>query len=238
MSLPILQGIGVAVAGIGEVQPTWPTHQPGDLGVLYVQTGNEVATLSDARGFVEIPNSSQGVGTPGALGSTRLTVFLCRATGAMAAPTVADSGNHQLARIFTLRNVRRAGIPYDDVAGDTAASSTSVSIPGGATTVPDCLIAAMVADAIDATGPRGSDWANADLGSVTEAIESGTGSGNGGGVIVVTGEKVVPGAFGATTGTLSPASAQARVMIAFAGEDPVGHKSGHVTGHIVGHIKP
>lgn len=237
--LPVFQAAGTLEAGIAALPVPWPAHEQGDIALLFVQTANEAVTLSDAQGFVEVPDSPQGTGVAGAAGSVRLAVFWCRATSdAMAAPTVADSGNHQIARILTFRECVRTGNPYDVTAGDTGASNTAVTIPGDTTTRPDCLVLAIVADAIDLGGARFSGAANASLANLTELVDSGSTSGTGGGISVVAGSKTSAGAVNATTGTLSSASAQARMLIALvgrqAGSEP-GHDGGHLTGHVSGH---
>lgn len=125
-----------------------------------------------------------------------------------------DPGNHLLVRIFAYRNVREDGNPIDVEAGDTAASSTSVAIPGATTTGPNRTVVAAVADATDATGARLSAAANANLVGTAEQADFGTIQGTGGGIGVITGIKRVAGAYGNTTATLSTASAQARHSVA------------------------
>lgn len=215
MAIPVPQAIGGTQAGVGAVSPAWPTHETNDIGLLFVQTANQAVSLSDAQGFVEVPDSPQGTGTADTAGATRLAVFWCRATSAaMSSPTVADSGDHNIAFILTFRGCITTGNPYDVTAGDTGTSDTAVSVPGDTTTAADCLVVAACAHATDTGTAQFSGWANADLTDVAEFRDQANQAGHGGGIGVATGGKATAGAYGATTATLATASAQARLSIA------------------------
>jgi hypothetical protein len=228
MALPAFGAVGGTAAGVSTVQPAWPTHATDDIGLLFVQSANQVISLSDAQGFVQVPDSPQGTGTADTAGSTRLAVYWCRATsGAMAAPTVADSGDHVVGTIVTFRGCIATGNPWDVTAGDTGASNTAVSIPGDTTTVADCLIVMACAHGIDSAAVQFTDWANADLANLAERRDISTASGHGGGIGVATGEKATAGAYGVTTATLASASLQARMSIAL--KPPLGGATGKST---------
>lgn len=216
MSVPTLVAVGTHDQGTGAVVPAWPTHQADDVGILVVQSNNEA--IATPAGWTECPSSPQGVGTAGAIGATRIAAFWKRATsGAEAAPTVADTGDHTRARIIVFRGCETSGSPFDTSAGGTVASaSTAVSITGGTTSVAECLILAMVANGTDASNNQttAGGWANADLTNVTRITSGNTTIGNGGGVDAATGEKATAGAFGATTATLATASLQGFIMLA------------------------
>jgi regulation of enolase protein 1 (concanavalin A-like superfamily) len=215
-SAPTYQAAGSAVSGTGAITPTWPTHQSGDVALLVVESANQAISLSTAAGFVEVTNSPQGTGTAAGTAATRLAVYWKRAaSSAEANPTVADSGDHQIARIITFRGVVASGNPWDVTAGNVASSaSTSVSIPGATTTVANTLVAAIVARANDSSSAQASGWTNSNLTSLTERVDGGTTSGNGGGFAVATGVKATAGAYGTTTATLSTSSVQGRMSIA------------------------
>ncbi len=215
-SAPTYQAVGSAVSGTGAISPAWPTHQSGDVALLIVETANQAVTLSTPAGFVAVTNSPQGTGTAAGTSATRLTVFWKRATSsAEATPTVADSGDHQIARIITFRGVTASGNPWDVTAGNVASSaSRTVTIPGTTTTVANSLVVAIVARANDSSSSSASSWANSNLTSLTERIDGGTTSGNGGGFAVATGVKATAGATGNTTATLSSSSVQGRMCIA------------------------
>ena len=215
-SVPTYQAVGAAVGGTGAISPAWPTHQSGDVALLVVETANQAVTLSTAAGFTAVTNSPQGTGTAGGSSATRLTVFWKRATSsAEATPTIADSGDHQIAKIITFRGVTSSGDPWDITAGSVASSAgTSVSIPTVTTTVANTLVVTIVANATDTSSARTSGWTNSNLTSLTERMDNNTTNGNGGGFGVATGVKAAAGATGATTATLATSSVQGKMTIA------------------------
>jgi hypothetical protein len=218
VALPTYVGEGAVAGGQAAVSPAWPTtpaHQADDIGILMVETANETVSLSTPAGFTSLPAPNpQGTGTAAGLTATRLHLFWKRATSASeATPTVADSGNHNCAKIVVFRGCILTGDPWDIIAGDTGASSTSVAVPGGTTTVIDCLIAAFFTTANDGTNAF-AGGTNADLANVAERVDSGTTQGNGGSIGLITGEKATAGTFGTTTTTVAAAAVQARIMVA------------------------
>lgn len=215
--IPAFIAQGSVVSSTGDLTVPWPAgHQVDDIGLLFVQTSNQV--VATPSGWTVAPSSPQGTGTAGAAGSTRLSVFYRRATSAAEADVaVTDSGDHQRARIIIIRGCETSGSPFDTSAGDVQASAvTAVAIPGGTTTVAECLILAGVANATDVSSNQTTSggWTNADLANVTRIVTGNTTSGNGGGFDVASGEKATAGAFGATSVDLSTASAQGRIMLA------------------------
>lgn len=215
-AVPTFQAAGTAVASIAAVSPAWPVHAVDDIALLLVQTANEAVSLSTPAGFVQVANSPQGTGAAATKASTRLTVFWARATSTtMATPTVADSGNNQVAQIITFRGVIGTGNPWDVTAGDVlAAASTAFSIPGATTTVTNALVVAIVSNSRDATVPQSSGWTNADLSGVVEITDFNASVGNGGGFGAATGVKAAAGAYRSTTGSLANSSVQGRLSIA------------------------
>lgn len=216
MAAPAYQAIGTVVTGTGDITVAWPTHAADDIALLLVQTSNEAAVLGTPAGFVEIPDSPQGTGTAATAGSTRLTVFWCRATSSsMTSPVVTDPGNHAFGVILTVRGCITTGDPWDVTAGDTGTASATITIPGDTTTVAECLIVAMVAHPGDVSSSAlFSNWANASLVSITERLDFGFTDGTGGGFGAATGEKSTAGTVDATTATIISSVVQARIMIA------------------------
>ena len=201
---PAFQAAGGALSGTGTVSPVWPAHAVGDVALLFVESaGGEAATLSVPATFAAVANSPQatGAGTAG----TRITVFWARATSTtMATPTVADPGNHVYAQILTYRGVIAAGNPWDvTIGGVKAAASTSVTVTGVTTTVPNTLIVQAVARDDDNAAAAFSAQANANLTGIAERSDAGTTSGNGGGFAVWDGVMATAGATGNTTATVT-----------------------------------
>jgi hypothetical protein len=214
--IPKFQAAGAAVSNTIAVSPAWPSHVTGDIALLFVESANEAITLSTPAGFVEVTNSPQGTGVAAATTATRLAVFWCRATsGAMGAPTVTDPGDHVIAQILTFRGCTPSGNPFNISAGDTAAASTTVTVPGATSTAYACLVVLAAANPVDSASDQSiKNWVNANLANITEVASSNTISGNGGGFSVATGEFYTPGAYGSTTCTRLTSTVQGRMSIA------------------------
>lgn len=211
---PQFVSAGTVAEGTGAIVPALPVGiQINDIMLLFVESANEA--VSTPSGWTAVsPDSPQGTGTGGGTTSTRITVFWRRVTLTESAPTVADPGDHAIGQILAFRGCVTSGDPWDVTSGDTGASSTSVSIPGDTTTVANCLVVLVVANATDTATPQTSGYTNADLASLTERVDYNSIIGNGGGFAVVTGTKAAAGAYGATAATLATASVQGRMSIA------------------------
>jgi hypothetical protein len=213
--MPIPIGSGTEAQGQGDITPGLPPGiQKNDILLLTVETANE--SVPTPAGWQIVANSPQSIGTAAGAAATRLSKFWLRVppTGIVSAPLLVDVGDHQIARIRAYRNCIDTGNPWDITVGNTAASATAVSLPGGITTVPNCLVIQTVAFATDTASPQVSAFANADLTELTEVEDIATTSGNGGGFATVEGKKATAGPFGATTATLAGASVQARLTVA------------------------
>lgn len=152
MAAPTFQAAGAEVQGTGALTVNWPTHEVGDVALLFVESAHQAVSLTTANGFVAVTN--QGVGTAGNAAATQLSVFWCRATStSQASPVVADSGVRQTAFILTYRGCISSGNPWDAFTGDTDAGSTSVVIPGPTTTVVNTLLVAAVSNAAGVDDP-------------------------------------------------------------------------------------
>lgn len=218
MALPNYQAAGAAMQSAGGVSPAWPaSHNTNDIGFLFAGTANEVAVLTDAQGFAEITGSPVGLGVGGIAGSIRLSVFWCRAgTSNQSAPTFADAGDHISTRMITVRGGVATGYPVHLVTSDTVLIPDSgVTIPGGTTTIADCLILQLVGQSIDSTSNQVSPTTNPDLQGLTDLFETNTNTGVGGGFAFSYGGYPGPGTFSPSTGTMQNLpSTQVRMSIA------------------------
>ncbi len=206
--IPWFVAAGTAQSAVGAITVPWPTHQAGDVALLFVEScGGQAATLSTPAGFVNVTNSPQATGTGTA--GTRLTVFWCRATSSsMSSPTVANPGDHVYGRILTFRNVISTGDPWDVTAGGIKATvSFSTTCEAVTTTVDNTLIVLAASRDNDSTATAWANWTNANLTILTEQTDGGTTSGNGGGIGVATGFKLTAGDTGQTIGASTFATA-------------------------------
>lgn len=214
---PTFVAAGAVASGVGTIAPAIPAGVlANDILLLFVESANQTISLTTANGFAEVTTSPQGTGTAAGTAATRLAVYWKRATGSDSAPTVADSGDHQVGRIIAIRGCKTSGDPWNVTpAGDVAATaSTSVTIPGVTTSVNNCMIVVAVSNATDTTTAQTSAWTNSNLSSLTERIDSNATAGNGGGFGVATGILATAGATGSTTATLATSSVQGRMCIA------------------------
>jgi PKD repeat protein len=219
-STPTFVAAGTVKSGTGAIAPALPAGiATNDILLLFVETANQASSISNQNGgtWAEVTGSPQYTGTAGGTAATRLTAFWSRYNGTQGAPTVSDSGNHQIGRIVALRGATTSGNPWDVTAGGVEATAdTSGAIPGATTTVDKCLVVAAIATALpDATGTANfSAWANANLTSVTERTDNTANAGNGGGLAIATGEKATAGAYGSTAVTCATATTKAMLSLA------------------------
>lgn len=194
MALPTWAGVGAPSVAVGDIAPALPAGwAAGDIFLCYVETDDEAVTAS--AGWSEVPGSPQVVA-----GSVRLTTFWRRAVGGDVAPTISGVTNHKYGIVVGVRGCRTSGDPWDFIGADGSAIGASIGLPGGTTTVADCLIVGCIADGTDsASSTRFGSHGNASLASITERYDAGTTTGNGGGLGVFTGEKAVAGVVNTTT---------------------------------------
>jgi hypothetical protein len=213
MSAPNYQATGAAISAVGAV--AWPTHQANDIGLLVVEcAGNQSVSLSTANGFAELPSSPVTADSSSA--GTKLQVFWCRATSSsMASPVLSGAANHCWARIITIRGCPTSGNPWN-VSGTAskATASTTTTWPSITTIGANSLVLLLATRETDSAAAAWSLPVNTNLTSITEQVDDGTITGNGGGMVVATGVRAVPGSIGTTTATVT-SSLNAAIILAF-----------------------
>lgn len=187
----------------------------GDSLFAISMTANETIAIGDS-GWEEITSiSPQSLGTPGAAGGVRLTVYRQKtpATGSETTVAFTDSGDINYVVGFALRGSGGNLVEIDSYA--FGAATTGVIMPGPTTTVGDCLVTCLLATDRDSAGPTYSAETNANLVNLTERFDAGTGANSGGGLYIVTGEKATAGAVGNTSATRAAASGWVSAVVAF-----------------------
>lgn len=214
MAAPTRQAEGAFQAG-GAVQLTvpWPAHQTDDVALLVISSAGAIAALTTPAGFVEIPGSPQS--TTGLFGA----VFWCRATsGSMTSPVTGTGSNNISAVIVTARGCVNSGDPWDVISESVkAVTSTSTSITGDTTTDVDRLIYYLAARGSDFAANQYSGESDGTVTNLTERVDNGTVTGNGGGIGVWTADKAAAGAYGPMTATLANTSLELYWSIALKG---------------------
>lgn len=217
---PAYVAAGTIASGTGSITPALPAGlATGDILLLFVETANETSSVSNANGgtWAQVTASPQGTGTAGGSAATRLTAFWSRYNGTQGAPTLADSGNHQVARMIAIRGAAASGNPWDVTAGGVEATSdTSASVPGATTTVANTLVVIAVAGSLPDSNvtTNFSGWSNANLSSLTERTDDARNAGNGGALGIATGQKLAAGAYGNTASTLGSSATKGMISIA------------------------
>lgn len=213
MALPTFVAAGTVSASATAITPGIPAGSAaGDIFILAIET-TVPGTVTPPGSWAHVTGSPLQVGT-----DCRLTVLWLRAVGSDSAPTVADTGDHQLGRMIAVRGCIATGNPWDGTPGATtdAVRSTSCSIPTITTGVADCFVVGCIStDVPDSTGTAAfSSGANASLANFAERVDDHTSLGDGGAVGIFTGEKATAGVVSATTATCAASATKAHMQIA------------------------
>ncbi len=195
------QAVGAEVSSISEVSPVWPTHLANDIGIMVVETDGLGTTIT-ATGWTHVTGSPV-TDVASAAGSKLNILWKRAASNAEATVATNDSGNHQIARIYTFRGVTETGNPWDVVAtGIKNTASLTATAPSVTTTVANTLVLLIVGRPNDSNSiTHFGDFTNAGLGTITERGEGGGVSGSGGGFVLTTGTRAATGATGTSAST-------------------------------------
>jgi PKD repeat protein len=191
--MPTWISMGTHEAGVGTITPGLPAGRiEGDYLVMKTESqGAAPTSLSSAQGFVELDDSpiDSGQAAGSSLGLFARFVGDPAAEALLSAPTVADSGNHTQGVIHCLRGVDPT-TPIHAIA--TAIETNSVfdiALPSVVTSEDNCLILGIATTGQDSADPEFSGIACPSLANLTVRFNDGTTEGNGGGLLLVTGER-------------------------------------------------
>ncbi len=211
---PTPVAVGVAASGTTAITPAFPTGIAAD-DILITAAECEGVTAPGAytlpSGWAHVTGSPVQEGT-----NTRLWVIWRRYDGVFTAPSLGDSGDHNVGQMIAVRGCPTTGNPWDVVSSAVeAVSDTSATWPGVMTTVDDTLILEIIATGADiaSTAQLGA-LTNAAYTSITEWMDNWASSGNGGGIGMVSAVKAVKGATGQSTATLATASTKCLMTLA------------------------
>lgn len=198
MTLPVPVSVGAMASGSGPISVPWGAHQAGDFALLVIETGTSLDVVETPAGWTAIGAKVVG------LNNTTLGWLFYRfaASGAEANADAADPGDHWVGVILVYRGVNTTN-PINAFAGAMGASApTTVLYPTLFTTRPDCRIVNILFRAVDAAGPYSSAETNPTLANLVEQFDDGAVDGNGGGIVVITGEKAAKGYVDHTQATM------------------------------------
>ena len=213
---PAFQAVGAQIASTGAtVSAVWPTHLINDIGLVVIETSGNSANLTPPAGWAALP------GTPvtdvATTAGSKLHVWWKRAASAAEAAVATGAGtDHVLARLYTFRGCVTTGNPWNVITtGTKTTASTTATVPALTTTLDDTLITMIVGRPDDtASTTHFGVPVNANLTGLAEHGEAGTTSGNGGGFVVSSGVKALPGATGTSTLTKTVSTTDTYVVLA------------------------
>jgi hypothetical protein len=214
---PTVVAVGAAASSAAAITPAFPAGIAADDVLVTVAECEGVI----APGAYTLPSGwAHVIGSPVLQGTnTRLWVIWNRWDGAAAAPSLGDSGDHNVGRMIAIRGCPLSGNPWNVAAvAVEAISDTTATWPGVITTSDDCLILEIIATSADvaSTAQLGA-LSNGTGGytNITEQMDNWISTGNGGGIGMVSAEKAAKGATGQSTATLATAGFKALMTVAF-----------------------
>jgi hypothetical protein len=210
---PTVVNVGAVASGTTAITPALPASIAADDILVTVAECEGVTT----PGAYTLPTSWAHItGSPVQEGTnTRLWVIWRRYDGVFTAPSLGDSGDHNVGRMIAIRGCPTSGNPWDVVASAVEATSdTSATWPGVTTTVDDTLILEMIATGADIATAQLTTLTNGAYSSITKQMDNWMISGNGGGIGMFSGVKATKGATGQSTATITTASSKALMTLA------------------------
>lgn len=211
---PSVAAVGVSTSSLNAITPAFPA------GIAAGQTLLTVAECEGvtAPGAYTLPSGWAHVtGSPVLQGTnTRLWVIWALYDGVMTAPSLGDSGDHNIGQMIAIDGCPTTGNPWNVVATAVeAVSDTSATWPGVTTTVDDTLVLEIASTSADIGTAQISSLTNGNYTSITERMDAATTSGNGGVIVCYSGVKATAGATGQSTATLTTAGFKSLMTIAF-----------------------
>jgi hypothetical protein len=224
MATPNFQAVGTPAVSINATSVQWPAHLADDIGILVIETSGNGTTLNivTPSNWAAVPGSP--VTDLATTAGSKLQVWWKRASSSSeGAVSIPDSGDHQIARIYTFRNCIATGDPWDvTTTGNKTTASTTATVPAVETTVDDTLIVMIVGRPNDnASTTHFGVPVNSNLTDLADRGEAGTNTGNGGGFVLTTGVKAAAGNTGTSTLTKIASTTDTYMVIALKGSPVV-----------------
>ena len=204
------RSIGTYASGTGDVTPGLPAgYAANDVFLLHVE-GDGSASLSTPSGYTLINSDSGSDHTIALYGKV--------VSGSESAPTYTDTGNHTSA-VITCYSGCATTAPWEASATNALAGVT-VTFPAVTTLGPNRMIVMTVAWADTGLTAQLGGVTNGSIPTITEHIDDGHSSGNGGGLAIVSGIAAAAGTTGTSAAVL--ATGQRKGMITIALKPPAG----------------
>jgi hypothetical protein len=197
-----------AAAGTAAISVAWPSgHATGDLGILVVENASG-ETSGTPAGWTSIFSGVNDTASNFSM-SYRLAT-----SSAEAAVTVADSGNHQVGRIFVFRGVDQTTPIGATTSSTKTTASTTITFPSLTTLNANSIVLFAASNGVDATSNTHTSLSGGTgLTSVSSTYASNSTAGTGGGFGVAYATKATAGATGTPTITLGTTSQNVNFVI-------------------------
>ena len=208
-SAPTVRAVGTNVSNFLALTLLLPAGTvDNDLLIAFCENAND--------GTLTITDWTEVDCTPSTTGGAGLQIFTNVWTTGENLVTN-DSGNHQMCTIVGITTLTFDTADLIDVcvASQQASATTAKSITGGTTTCGfDLVFAALAVDLPDSgSSTEFSGETNASLANLTEQEDNTHTNGNGGGVLVISGDLETAGATGTTTDTAVTSSVNGSATI-------------------------
>ena len=211
---PSVVNVGAVASSASAITPAFPASISAN-DCLFTVAECEGITSPGAytlpSGWAHVTGSPIQEGT-----NTRLWVIWARYDGVFTAPSLGDSGDHNVGRMIAIRGCPTTGNPWDIASSATEATSdASATWPGVTTTVDDTLILEIISTGADvASTAQLGTLTNTNYTSITKQMDNWISTGNGGGFGMVTGIKATLGATGQSTATMATPSTKCLITLA------------------------
>lgn len=210
---PTVVAVGAAASGTGAITPALPAGIAPD-DILITAAECEGVTAPGAytlpAGWAHVTGSPVQQST-----NTRLWVIWSRYNGVATAPSLGDSGDHNIGRMIAVRGCPTTGNPWDVVSAATeAVVDATATWPGVTTTIPDTLILEIISTGADVSTAQLGTLTNPTYSSIVEQMDNWVIAGNGGGIGMVSATKATAGATGQSTATLTTAATKCLMTVA------------------------
>lgn len=212
-SAPSYSSFGGTASSAGTTAVSWPTEvEAGQLGIMVVETSGNDTTIS-LSGWTHFAGSPI-FDVADATGS-KLNVLWKFASSSESAISIPDVGDHFIAKIFTFTNVSSAVSNFVVSASTKTTASTTVTWPSLTSRCPNTRLVLVATRPNSSTSTTNfSGYTNTNLTSITEAAETGSVNGDGGGFTFVHAGFSTLGATGTTTATSVASTTNVLFMIA------------------------
>lgn len=218
---PVYVGAGGANSSTGSISVSWPGRKAGDLGILVIETSGNDATLTPT-GWTAFAGSPL-VDVADANGSKLQVLWRFAdsdATVTGVSESLADPGDHLVARIYSFRGVSQDVVPgRANAKTEKATASPIATFPSITTLAHSSIVVCVASHPSDTSSDLFSNFFNNTLTSTAAAPQSGTSSGNGGGFGLFYGLMPNLGATG--TGTVNMSSSLTNCALTFALEPSI-----------------